>query len=121
MGKQVSPEVMVILENIQDPGSMGDLIASNLGLKVSDAQSLLEINDPILRLTKVNEFLNREVELLSVQAKIQSAAREEMGKNQREYYLREQMRAIQQELGDGGEKEDLVEIRKVIESAKMPD
>ncbi len=121
LGKQISPEVMVILENIQDPGSLSDLIASNLGLKVADAQALLEINDPIVRLTKVNEFLNREVELLGVQAKIQNAAREEMGKNQREYYLREQMRAIQQELGDGGEKEELVEIRKAIETAKMPE
>ncbi|MGD0585191.1 MAG: endopeptidase La [Oryzomonas sp.] len=121
LGKQVSPEVMVILENIQDPGSMADLIASNLGLKVADAQLLLEMNDPIVRLTKVNDFLNREVELLSVQAKIQSAAREEMGKNQREYYLREQMRAIQQELGDGEGKEEIAEIRKAIESAKMPE
>jgi ATP-dependent Lon protease len=120
LGKQISPEVMVILENIQDPGSMADLITSNLGLKVADAQQLLEMNDPIARLTKVNEFLNREVELLSMQAKIQSAAREEMGKNQREYYLREQLRAIQQELGDEG-KEELVEIRKAIESAKMPE
>jgi ATP-dependent Lon protease len=121
LGKQISPEVMVILENIQEPGSMADLIASNLGLKVADAQQLLEMNDPISRLTKVNEFLNREVELLSVQAKIQSAAREEMGKNQREYYLREQLRAIQSELGDGGEKEELVEIRKAIEAARMPE
>ncbi|WP_437179730.1 endopeptidase La [Pelotalea chapellei] len=121
LGKQISPEVVVILENIQDAGSMADLIASNLGLKVSDAQQLLETADPITRLTKVNEFLNREVELLSVQAKIQSAAREEMGKNQREYYLREQMRAIQQELGDGEGKEELVEIRKAIEAANMPE
>jgi ATP-dependent Lon protease len=121
LGKQISPEVIVILENIQDPGSMADLIASNLGLKVADAQLLLETVDPIARLTKVNELLNREVELLSVQAKIQSAAREEMGKNQREYYLREQMRAIQSELGDGDGKEELVEIRKAIESAKMPE
>jgi ATP-dependent Lon protease len=121
LGKQISPEVIVILENIQDPGSMADLIASNMGLKVADAQQLLETVDPITRLTKINELLNREVELLSVQAKIQSAAREEMGKNQREYYLREQMRAIQQELGDGEGKEDLVEIRKAIESARMPE
>jgi ATP-dependent Lon protease len=121
LGKQVSPEVMVILENIQDPGSMSDLISSNLGLKVADAQTLLEINDPILRLTKVNEFLNREVELLSVQAKIQNAAREEMGKNHKEYYLREQMKAIQSELGDNEGKEELAEIRKAIESAKMPE
>jgi ATP-dependent Lon protease len=121
LGKQVSPEVMVILENIQDPGSMADLISSNLGLKVADAQLLLEINDPIVRLTKVNEFLNREVELLSVQAKIQNAAREEMGKNHKEYYLREQMKAIQSELGDNEGKEELAEIKKAIESAKMPE
>lgn len=121
LGKQVSPEVMVILENIQDPGSMADLVSSNIGLKVSDAQLLLEINDPIVRLTKVNEYLNREVELLSVQAKIQNAAREEMGKSHKEYYLREQMKAIQSELGDNEGKEDLAEIRKAIESAKMPE
>jgi ATP-dependent Lon protease len=121
LGKQVSPEVMVILENIQDPGSMADLISSNLGLKVADAQTLLEINDPIARLTKVNEFLNREVELMSVQAKIQNAAREEMGKNHKEYYLREQMKAIQSELGDNEGKEELAEIRKAIEAAKMPE
>ncbi|MBW4056432.1 MAG: endopeptidase La [Proteobacteria bacterium] len=121
LGKQVSPEVMVILENIQDPGSMSDLVSSNLGLKVADAQTLLEINDPIVRLTKVNEFLNREVELLSVQAKIQNAAREEMGKNHKEYYLREQMKAIQSELGDNEGKEELAEIRKAIETAKMPE
>jgi ATP-dependent Lon protease len=121
LGKQVSPEVMVILENIQDPGSMADLVSSNLGLKVADAQTLLEINDPVVRLTKVNEFLNREVELLSVQAKIQNAAREEMGKNHKEYYLREQMKAIQSELGDNEGKEELAEIRKAIEAAKMPE
>jgi ATP-dependent Lon protease len=121
LGKQVSPEAVVILENIQDPGSMADLVSSNLGLKVADAQTLLEINDPIVRLTKVNEFLNREVELLSVQAKIQNAAREEMGKNHKEYYLREQMKAIQSELGDNEGKEELAEIRKAIEAAKMPE
>ena len=120
-GKQISPEVMVILENIQDPGSMADLVSSNLGLKVADAQTLLEINDPIVRLTKVNEFLNREVELLGVQAKIQNAAREEMGKNHKEYYLREQLKAIQSELGENEGKEELAEIRKAILAAKMPE
>ena len=120
-GKQISPEVMVILENIQDPGSMADLVSSNLGLKVADAQTLLEINDPIVRLTKVNEFLNREVELLGVQAKIQNAAREEMGKNHKEYYLREQMKAIQSELGENEGKDELAEIGKAIEAAKMPE
>jgi len=121
LGKQISPEVMVILENISDPGSMSDLIASNIGLKLTEAQMLLETEDPVKRLTKVNEFLSREHEMLSVQAQIQNAAREEMGKNQKEYYLREQMKAIQQELGDHDGKEELEEIRKTIESAKMPE
>ncbi|MCE1226063.1 MAG: endopeptidase La [Geobacteraceae bacterium] len=121
LGKQISPEVMVILENISDPGSMADLIASNLGLKLSEAQMLLEIEDPVRRLTKVNDLLAREHEMLSVQAQIQNAAREEMGKNQKEYYLREQMKAIQQELGDNDGKEELEELRKSIEAAKMPE
>jgi len=121
LGKQISPEVMVILENISDPGSMADLIASNLGLKLSEAQMLLEIEDPVKRLTKVNDLLAREHEMLSVQAQIQNAAREEMGKNQKEYYLREQMKAIQQELGDNDGKEELEELRKAIETAKMPE
>lgn len=121
LGKQISPEVMVILENISDPGSMADLIASNLGLKLAEAQMLLEIEEPIKRLTKVNELLAREHEMLSVQAQIQNAAREEMGKNQKEYYLREQMKAIQQELGDNDGKEELEELRKSIEAAKMPE
>jgi len=121
LGKQISPEVMVILENISDPGSMADLIASNLGLKLAEAQMLLEIEDPIKRLTKVNDLLAREHEMLSVQAQIQNAAREEMGKNQKEYYLREQMKAIQQELGDHDGKEELEELRKSIEAAKMPE
>ena len=121
LGKQLSPEVMVILENISDPGSMADLIASNIGLKLTEAQLLLEIDDPIRRLTKVNELLAKEHEMLSVQAKIQNAAREEMGKNQKEYYLREQMKAIQQELGDNDGKEELEELRKSIEAAGMPE
>jgi ATP-dependent Lon protease len=75
---------------MQDPGSLADLIASNIGLKVEEAQKLLEIIDPIERLKKVSEFLNKEIELLSMQARIQSAAKEEMGKTQRDYFLREQ-------------------------------
>ena len=121
LGKVISPEVMVIVENMQEPGSLADLIASNIGLKVEAAQGLLEIIDPIERLKRVNEFLNKEFELLSMQARIQSAAKEEMGKSQREYYLREQLRAIQQELGEtDARSEEIAELRKAIESAKMP-
>lgn len=121
LGKSISSEVTVILENMQDPGSLADLIASNIGLKVEEAQQLLETIDPIERLKKVNEFLNKEIELLSMQARIQSAAKEEMGRTQREYFLREQLRAIQQELGETDSRsEEMAELRKSIEDAKMP-
>ena len=106
---------------MQDIGSLADLVSSNIGLKVEEAQALLEIIDPVARLTKVNEFLAKEHELLSMQAKIQTAAKEEMGKSQKEYYLREQLRAIQQELGEADSRsEEMAEIRKAIEHAKMP-
>ncbi len=121
LGKVISPEVMVIVENMQEPGSFADLVASNIGLKVEEAQGLLEIFDPIERLTKVNELLIKEHELLSMQARIQTADKEEMGKSQREYYLREQLRAIQQELGEtDARSEEISELRKAIEQAKMP-
>jgi len=121
LGKVISPEVLVIVENMQEPGSLADLIASNIGLKVEEAQRLLEILDPLERLKRVNELLNKEYELLDMQARIQSAAKEEMGKTQREYYLREQMRAIQQELGDNDARsEEMSELRKALEEAKMP-
>ncbi len=121
LGKVISPEVMVIVENMQEPGSLADLIASNIGLKVDEAQGLLEIIDPLERLKRVNEMLNKEYELLNMQARIQSAAKEEMGKSQREYFLREQLRAIQQELGETDARaEEFAELRKAIETAKMP-
>jgi ATP-dependent Lon protease len=121
LGKPVSPEVMLIVENMQEPGSLADLVASNIGLKVEEAQGLLEIIDPMERLRKVNDFLNKESELLNMQARIQSAAKEEMGKSQREYYLREQLRAIQQELGEtDARSEEIAELRKAIDHAKMP-
>lgn len=121
LGKVISPEVLVIVENMQEPGSLADLIASNIGLKVEEAQRLLEIIDPIERLKRVNELLNKEYEVLDMQARIQSAAKEEMGKTQREYYLREQMRAIQQELGEtDARSEEINELRKAVEEAKMP-
>jgi ATP-dependent Lon protease len=121
LGKSISSEVTVILENMQDPGSLADLIASNMGLKVEEAQNLLETIDPIERLKKVNDYLNKEIELLSMQARIQSAAKEEMGKTQREYFLREQLRAIQQELGEADARaEEMAELRKAIEESGMP-
>lgn len=122
LGKTILPDIMVVIENIDDPGRLADLVASNLGLKTEHAQEVLEITDPILRLKKVSDILSREIELLIVQQKIQTDARGEIDKTQREYFLREQLKAIQKELGDIDERsEEIREFRKKIEESKMPE
>ncbi len=122
LGKSILPDVMGVIENIEDPGRLADLVASNIGLKTDQSQEVLEIIDPIQRLKRVSELLAREIELLTVQQKIQSEARGEIDKTQREYFLREQLKAIQKELGDIDERaEEIKEFRKKIEEAKMPE
>ena len=96
----MSPDLLAILESIEDPGHLADLVAANLRLKIEEAQMVLEEMDPIRSLIKVNDFLRKEMEVSAIQAKIQSQAREEMDQTQREYFLREQLRAIKKELGD---------------------
>ncbi|HSB30626.1 MAG TPA: LON peptidase substrate-binding domain-containing protein, partial [Candidatus Sulfobium mesophilum] len=121
-GKTVLPDIMAVIENLDDPGRLADLVASNLGLKAEQAQEVMEILDPVQRLRRVSEMLSREIELLIVQQKIQSEARGEIDKTQREYFLREQLKAIQKELGDIDERaEEVREFRKKIEDAKMPE
>jgi len=121
-GKMMLPDIMVIVENIDEPGKLADLVASNLGLKVETAQDILEIIDPLERLTKVNEIISKELEVLSMQQKIQADARGEIDKSQREYFLREQMKAIQKELGEVDEKtEEINDLHQKIEEAKMPE
>ena len=121
LGKNFPPEVSVVLDNIEDPGSLADLIASNLGLKVAKAQELLEVVDALERLRKVKDALANELEVATVQNRIQSQAKEEMGKSQREYYLREQLRAIQAELGEADPRaEDIAELRQKLEAAGLP-
>jgi len=97
LGKMLPPDLLVIADNLDSPGKLADLAASNLGLKVEDAQQILEILDHEERLNKIGEFLGKEVEVLTIQQKIQSAAQEEMTKTQKEYFLREQLKAIQKE------------------------
>jgi ATP-dependent Lon protease len=122
LGKSFLPDILVLIENIEEPGRLADLVASNLGLKSDQAQQLLEETDPVKRLKKIGEILNREVELLTVQQKIQSDVKGEIDKTQREYYLREQLKAIQRELGEIDEKtEEILELRKKIDDAKMPE
>jgi len=121
-GKTILPDIMVVIENLDDPGRLADLVASNLGLKTDQAQEILEITDPTTKLKRVSDILGREIELLIVQQKIQSEARGEIDKTQREYFLREQLKAIQKELGDIDERaEEVREFKKKIEDARMPE
>jgi ATP-dependent Lon protease len=111
---------MFILDSVDDPGRLADLVASNLDLTVEKAQEILEILDPVKRLKTLNELLGKEVQVLTMQAKIQSQAKEEITKTQREYFLREQMRAIRSELGEGDERaEEIKSLRQKIKKAKM--
>ncbi|MEZ4549103.1 MAG: endopeptidase La [Desulfobacterales bacterium] len=118
---EYSSEIGILLDEIEDPGKLADLVSSNLKLKIDEAQGLLEISDPIERLHKVNDYLSREVDLSMMQAKIQSEVRDEISKNQRDYFLREQVRAINKELGEFDDRlEEITEYQKQIKKAKLP-
>ncbi len=117
----ISPDAVAILDSIEDPGRLADLVASNLKLRVEESQAILEVIDPTDRLRKVNDLLSKELELSAMQAKIQTQAKEEMGKTHREYFLREQLKAIQSELGEIDEKtKEIEEFREKIAKAKLP-
>ena len=119
--KSLPSEILMLTENINDPGVLADLIAANLNLRVSEAQALLECLDPVERLETVGANLHREIQLTQMQSRIQNQAREEISRTQKEYYLREQMKAIQGELGDLDEKTEEIEtLRDRIEEAGMP-
>ena len=121
LGKQIAPDVVVIVSNLDHPGRLADLVASHLDLKIEQAQEVLDLFDPIQRLKKIGELLSKEIEVLEVQQRIQSQAREEMDKTHREYYLREQMKAIQKELGETDDRgQELQELEQKIKKAKMP-
>jgi len=121
LGKNISPEVMAIIANLDDAGRLADLSASNLELKVEDAQSVLDIADTTARLRRVNDLLNKEIEVLTVQQEINTQARADIDRSQREFYLRQQMKAIQTELGEVNElAEEIAQFREKVEAAKMP-
>ncbi len=121
LGKNISPEVMAIVANLDDPARLADLAASNLELKVEDAQSVLELLEVSARLRRVNELLAKEIEVLTVQQEINTQARGEIDRSQREFYLRQQLKAIQAELGEGNElAEDIAQYRAAVAKARMP-
>jgi len=116
LGKPISAEVMVIAANLEDSGRLADLAASNLDLKLPEAQAILETMDPVERLRKVSDLLVREIQVLTMQQEISSQARGEMDRSQREYFLRQQLKAIQQELGEGEElSEEIANYRKLAD------
>ncbi|GIX47281.1 MAG: Lon protease [Candidatus Tectimicrobiota bacterium] len=121
MGHLLPPDVLILADNFKTPGRLADLLSANLGLPVEEAQRLLETPDPVQRLRRVGELLSKELEMLFVQHKIQSEAREEISKTQREYFLREQLKAIQKELGEVDERTaELLELRQRLERSTLP-
>jgi ATP-dependent Lon protease len=121
LGKNISHDVAIIAANLDEPGRLADLVASNLDLRVEDAQQILELTDPVKRLRHVNGLLAKELEVLQIQHDINTQAKGEIDKTQREYYLRQQMQAIQQELGEGNElPEEVEQYREKIRESGMP-
>jgi len=117
----VPEELVVATNNITSPGQLADFIASNLNLKVEERQELLETFAANERLRKLSALLNRELEILEIGSRIQSEIRSEMDKTQRQYLLREQLKAIQKELGDTTEGGEIGELRQRLEQANLPE
>jgi ATP-dependent Lon protease len=117
---EFSGDVGNILDSIDEPGKLADLVASNLRLKIEEAQQVIELIDPVDRLRKVHDLLSRELELSAMQAKIQSNVKDEISKSQRDYFLREQVRAIHKELGELDEKsQEIEEYARRIKRVRM--
>jgi ATP-dependent Lon protease len=116
----LSEELRGVVMNIDDPLRLAYVLASLIDLKASDKQALLEENDLLKKLETISGALTREISLLELKGKIESQAQQEMTDAQRQYYLRQQLKAIQQELGEG-EGNELADLRKRIEDAKLPE
>jgi len=122
LGKQISPEVMLVAAGLEEPARLADLAASNLELKVDEAQKVLETVAAADRLRIVLEVLRREIRVLTVQQEITGAAKGEIDKSQREYFLRQQLKAIQQELGESDDlAEEIAGYRRAVTDRKIPD
>ncbi len=122
LNKRIPPETLMSIINIENPGRLADLIASYLTLKVDEKQAVLEALTIQKRLSKLSGFLDKEIEVLEVEKKLQGKVRRQIEKVQKEYYLKEKLRAIQDELGeeDEGVPPEIAEYRKKIEKTKLP-
>lgn len=117
----LNPEISHVIQSMEEPGRLADLVAAYLKLKVQTAQELLETLNGLERLQKISRILLQEIEITTLQNKIQTEAQEEMGKSQREYFLRQQLRAIKKELGEEEDIEtEIKDLKKKIKKAKMP-
>src|ERR671911_896315 len=119
LNKKVPPEVLVSLSQIDDPGKLADTVAAHLSLKISDKQELLETNSLVARLERLYGFMESEISVLQVEKRIRSRGKRPMEKTQREYYLNEQMKAIQKELGEDEGRDELSELEEKIEKTKF--
>ena len=120
LNKKIPPEILTSISSIDDPGRLADTIAAHLPLKLENKQAVLDLADVKLRLENLFEQLDREVDILNVDKKIRGRVKRQMEKNQRDFYLNEQVKAIQKELGEGEEGADIEEVEKKIKAAKMP-
>src|SRR3954471_18298719 len=120
LNKKIPPEILTSISSIDDPGRLADTIAAHLPLKLDNKQVVLDLADVKLRLENLFEQIEREVDILNVDKKIRGRVKRQMEKNQRDFYLNEQVKAIQKELGEGEEGADIEEIEKKIKAAKMP-
>ena len=119
LNKKIPPEVLVSLNQIEDPGKLADTVASHLQLKIADKQELLEIQGVGERLERVYSLMEGEIGVMQVEKKIRSRVKRQMEKTQREYYLNEQLKAIQKELGEGEEGGELAELEEKIAKTKL--
>jgi ATP-dependent Lon protease len=120
LNKKIAPEVLVSVNQIDDPSKLADTVASHLGLKISDKQELLEIDTTSERLERVFNHMESEIGVLQVEKKIRSRVKRQMEKTQREYYLNEQLKAIQKELGEGEDgKDEVAELEAKIKETKL--
>ncbi len=120
LNKKIPPEVLVSVNQIEDPSKLADTVASHLAIKISEKQELLEVDSVIERLERVLGFMEAEIGVLQVEKKIRNRVKRQMEKTQREYYLNEQLKAIQKELGEGEEgKDELAELEEKIVKTKL--
>jgi ATP-dependent Lon protease len=119
LNKKISPEVLGTIGQIDDYSKLADTIASHLAIKIADKQEVLEVTTLSERLERVYTLMESEISVLQVEKKIRSRVKRQMEKTQREYYLNEQMKAIQKELGDGEERDDIQEFEEKIENTKL--